>query len=93
MLAPVLFIVRPVGSVVLATTESGVPPVHVCCSETSTLTVISVVGYLASEGPHEVWIWSPAGDTGDWQFGLGVEEDFTGGAFADIFSHWGQYAY
>lgn len=45
------------------------------------------------EGPNEVWIWSPAGDPGDWQLGLGVEEDFTGGAFADIFAHWGQYAY
>lgn len=45
------------------------------------------------EGPHEIWIWNPVGEPGDWQLGLGVEEDFTGGAFSDIFSHWGQYAY
>lgn len=45
------------------------------------------------EGPHEIWIWNPAREPGDWQLGLGVEEDFTGGAFSDIFSHWGQYAY
>ena len=45
------------------------------------------------EGPNEVWIWNPDGTPGDWQLGLGVEEDFTGGAFSDIFSHWGQYAY
>lgn len=45
------------------------------------------------EGPHEIWIWNPDGEPGDWQLGLGVEEDFSGGAFSDIFSHWSQYAY
>jgi hypothetical protein len=45
------------------------------------------------EGPHEIWIWNPDGLPGDWQMGFGVEEDFGGDAFADIFAHWGRYAW
>lgn len=43
-------------------------------------------------GDHEVWVWSPDGDTGDFVLGFGVEEDFSGG-FGGLFAEWGTYAY
>lgn len=42
---------------------------------------------------YEVWIWSPDGDTGDFTFGFGVEEDFSDGAWGKLFADWGDYAY
>jgi hypothetical protein len=44
-------------------------------------------------GDVEIWIWSPDGSTGEFQFGFGVEEDFSGGGFAPVFSHWCEFAY
>jgi hypothetical protein len=44
-------------------------------------------------GEHELWVWSPAGTTGDFMVALGVEEDFGGGAIADLFRDWGAYAW
>lgn len=45
------------------------------------------------EGEVEVWVWSETGSVGPWWLGFGVEEDFSGSAFADIFAEWGKYAY
>ena len=49
--------------------------------------------HLPQAGNYEVVIWSPDGTTGDFQFGFGVEEDFSGGAWGPIFSDWGTYAW
>lgn len=43
-------------------------------------------------GDHEVWVWSPDGDPGDFVLGLGVEEDFSGG-YGALFADWSTYAY
>jgi len=42
-------------------------------------------------GDVEVWIWSPAGTTGDFVLGFGVEEG--GQDYGDVLSHWSDYAY
>lgn len=44
-------------------------------------------------GDYEIWIWSPDGDTGDFVFGFGVEEDFSDGGFEKIPQNWSDYAY
>lgn len=43
-------------------------------------------------GDHEVWIWSPDGDAGDFVLGMGVEEDFSDG-YGGLFAEWSTYAY
>lgn len=50
------------------------------------------IALTVQAGRTEVWIWSPEGTTGDFTFGFGVEEDFSGG-FGDVFANWGTYAY
>ena len=45
------------------------------------------------EGVTELWVWSPDGTTGDFQMGFGVEEDFSDGAYGDLFANWGTYAW
>jgi len=45
------------------------------------------------KGKYEVWMWSPDGDIGKFQFAFGVEEKFDDGAFDSIFEDWGLYAY
>ena len=44
-------------------------------------------------GVSEIWVWNPAGTTGDFQLGFGVEEDFSNGGFTEVFKDWGLYAY
>ena len=45
------------------------------------------------QGQFDVWIWSPDHETGNFMFGFGVEEDFSDGGFAGVFSNWSDFAY
>ena len=58
-----------------------------------TMWTTGTIALPLGEGLHQVWIWSPDGTTGDFQLGFGVEEDFSGGAFGQLFADWGTYAY
>ncbi len=44
-------------------------------------------------GLNQVWIWSPDGSAGDFQFAFGVEENFEDGAWDDLFQNWGEFAW
>jgi len=44
-------------------------------------------------GESEVWIWSPDGRAGDFQFAFGVEENFEDGAWGPLFAGWGDFAW
>jgi hypothetical protein len=44
-------------------------------------------------GETEVWIWSPDGATGEFQFAFGVEENFEDGAWGPLFDSWGKFAW
>ncbi len=44
-------------------------------------------------GDYEVWIWSPDGTVGDFQFAFGVEENFEDGAWGPLFQNWGDFAW
>lgn len=44
-------------------------------------------------GESQVWIWSPEGTTGDFQFAFGVEENFEEGAWGPLFQNWGDFAW
>lgn len=43
-----------------------------------------------AEGDNELWVWSPAGTTGKFGLGFGVEE---GGGYMAAFEDWAFYAY
>ena len=44
-------------------------------------------------GDFEIWIWSPDGTPGKFVFGMGVEEDFSGGGWGRVFDDWSTYNY
>ena len=44
-------------------------------------------------GEFEVWLFSPDGTTGDFVFGFGVEEDFSGASCGGLVEDWSTYAY
>lgn len=58
-----------------------------------TMWTSGAVAVPLQQGDVEVWIWSPDRTTGDIQFGFGIEEDFSDGAFNVLFSNWCEFAY
>ena len=48
----------------------------------------SVAVHLPGSGTYEVWIWSPDFSVGEFWYGFGVEEDFSGGGWGPIFANW-----
>ena len=53
----------------------------------------SVGFHLPSASTYEIWIWSPDFSVGEFWFGFGVEEDFSGGAWDPIFEEWAVFAW
>jgi len=54
----------------------------------------SLAIHLPSAGTFEIWIWSPNFTVGEFWYGFGVEEDFSGGdAWGPIFTDWGIFAW
>jgi hypothetical protein len=51
------------------------------------------VAVALGAGLNQVWIWSPDGTTGAFQFGFGVEENFGDGAWGPLFANWGNFAW
>jgi len=49
--------------------------------------------HLPAADTYEIWIWSPDFTVGEFWFGFGVEEDFTGDAWSPVFSDWGLFAW
>lgn len=52
------------------------------------LTSGSVGVHFPAAGVHEVWIFSPDFTVGEFWYGFGVEEDFSGGGWGPIFADW-----
>ena len=46
------------------------------------------IALALDEGTHEVWIWSPEFTVGEFWYGFGVEEDFSGGGWGPLFANW-----
>ena len=57
------------------------------------LTSGSLAVHLPSEGLYEVWIFSPDFTVGEFWYGFGVEEDFSGGGWGPIFAEWGLFGW
>ena len=49
-----------------------------------------VTAYVLPQGSYEFWLWSPAGTTGKFGIGYGVEERIN---FEDALKNWSEYAY
>ena len=48
----------------------------------------SLAVHLPAASTYEVWIWSPDFTVGEFWYGFGVEEDFSGGGWGPIFANW-----
>lgn len=53
----------------------------------------SVALHLPAAATYEVWVWSPEFTVGEFWFGFGVEEDFSGGAWGPVFQNWGTFGW
>ncbi|MBX2802614.1 MAG: hypothetical protein KTR31_33350 [Myxococcales bacterium] len=53
----------------------------------------SLAVHFPSAGTYEVWIWSPDFSVGEFWYGFGVEEDFSGGAWGGVFDDWGLFGW
>jgi hypothetical protein len=57
------------------------------------VTTGSVAVHFPAAGTYEVWIWSPDFTVGEFWYGFGVEEDFSGGGWGPIFANWGLFGW